>query len=880
MLAEGIAQNVLQLFFNPRRIAPVFFLKHVIMYRTGTFVSFFLTFCLAANALAQAPNSSGLRGIVTNLEKQPLKGATVMSSTENGQLIKQSFTSDDGSFKMLLNPGTYVIIVKSMGYSADTSSVTVSENNMSTHQVMLSPNQWHLKEMVVSGTRATSNTPIPHENISKESIEKLNQGVDFPILLDQTVSVVTTSDAGAGVGYTGFRIRGSDPSRVNVTVNGIPLNDAESQGVFWVNMPDFASSVSSVQIQRGVGTSTNGAGAFGATVNLNTFETAAKPYAMYAGSAGSFNTQKHTVAFGTGILKNNTYVDGRLSRITSDGFIDRSSSDLQSYYLSAGKITDKSHLKFITFAGQERTYQSWYGVPQGAMDNGNRTFNPYDYPDQVDNYGQTHYQLHYTRKLTPNLNLTSALHYTRGEGYFEEYKGDRYNQTIFNSPQDFSDYNLAPVIIGNDTIEQTNLIRRRWLKNDYYGGVFTLQYNKGRFNTVVGGGFHKYEGDHFGEVIWAQYSSNARKDYRWYEGNSTKTDWNAYARTTYQASRWLSLFTDLQYRGVRYETQGQDNDLSSYDVDDNLGFFNPKVGASANISQHDRLYASFAVANREPSRNDYIDRAQGVSSPNPERLHDYELGYQRSMKKYAASVNLYYMDYTDQLVLTGAVNDVGSAIRQNVANSYRAGIELTYAYRPFRWLTWTANATFSQNKIEEYDQLIYSWDAGSYPDGEVISYSNTDIAYSPNVIAANTFEFTLPGFIKKGGKTADQIQFAIISKYVGEQHLDNSGSDLRKLDAYFVNDLRLNYTLANTGAKSISFNLLVRNAFSELYASNGWVYRFRHPDQSWGPASDYDIYAERDTEINTGDDNDVHYFERGLFPQAPIHFLAGLTVKF
>mgnify|MGYP000123007172 CR=1 FL=1 len=852
------------------------------MKRQGTIVSVFLLtfflFSFVIQAQLPMPRPGKIIGTVTNTSNEPLPGTVIQVKT-NSRTI-QTLTADaQGKFELGLPPGDYQLSFQLLGYENLTTSVDLKEGATVDASVQLKSKSISFDEVVVSATRAQQRTPIPHQEINAKEIAKINNGQDLPILLDQATSVVTTSDAGGGIGYTGLRIRGSDPSRVNVTINGIPVNDAESQGVFWVNMPDFASSVSSVQIQRGVGTSTNGAGAFGATVNLNTFDTRPEAYGIYSGAVGSFNTQKHTAEFGTGLIDDKYYVDGRLSQIRSDGYIDRASSNLRSYYLSAGRITDKSHLKFITFSGQERTYQAWYGVPQSQIDAGNRTYNPYDYDNQVDNYGQTHYQLHYMQELNSKIQFTSALHYTQGEGYFEEYKGDRYNQDIFTSPESFSDYGLSNVIIGNDTLTETNLIQRRWLDNDFYGGVFSLQYNQNKLSATLGGGLHIYEGLHFGEVIWAQYASNGELGHEWYTGDSRKLDFNVYARANYDITNKINAFADLQYRKVNYTTEGVDNDLSIYDVDDNLDFFNPKAGIYADISDHDAVYGSFSVGNREPSRNDYIDRAQGVGKPTHETLYDYELGYKRKMKKYQAGVNLYYMDYQNQLVLTGEVNDVGSAIRQNVAESYRAGVELEYAYQPVKWFKWMANATFSQNKIDSYTQKIYSWDTDNYPEAEEIEYTNTDIAFSPNVIAANTFEGTFRGFLRKG-KAEDQLQVALISKYVGDQYLDNSQSDLRKLDAYFVNDVRFNYTIKNTFAKEIGINLLVRNVLSELYSANGWVYRFRHPDQAWGPATAYDIYAQPDTELNTGDGNDVHYFEQGLFPQAEINFLLGLTVKF
>lgn len=845
------------------------------MNRLGICISFFLLLgCWAHEAHAQTTHV--LSGKVVDKLQRYLPGATVQV-LETGQV---TITNNSGEFRIpALASGSYSVRISYVGYTTDTVQVTVPMNDLQPGVFQLEVGALTYDEVVVSATRASDRTPIPHQEISEAELDKLNQGIDLPILLDQATSVVTTSDAGGGIGYTGIRIRGSDPTRINVTVNGIPLNDSESQGTFWVNMPDFASSLSSVQIQRGVGTSTNGASAFGATVNLNTFATHAQPYGGYSGAIGSFNTQKHTVEFGSGLINNKFSVDGRLSRITSDGFIDRASSDLQSYYLSAGYLEGKTHLRFITFGGAERTYQAWYGVPQSRIDDGERTFNPYDYPDQVDDYGQTHYQLHALHEVSDQVYITLAGHYTKGAGFFEEYKGDRYNLNTANSPQSLSDYGLPSVITGSDTITETNLIRRRWLDNDFYGGIFSVQYRKNKWNAVFGGGYHRYEGDHYGEVIWAEYASTGQLGHRYYEGVGTKTDYNTYLKVEYRLNSRIQFYGDLQYRHVDYETAGTDNDLRVYDISDQLNFVNPKVGVFIDLTESDKIYASYAVGNREPSRNDYIDRPLGGELPQPETLFDYELGYKRQSKRYALGINAYYMDYYNQLVLTGDVNDVGAAIRQNVTDSYRAGVELEFAWRPVSILEWRANATFSRNKIDRITESIYSWDSENYPEATEIEYTDTDISFSPNVIAGSTIELTLPGLFRKG-KVTDRVQLALMTKYVGEQFLDNSQSDLRKLDDYMVNDIRFTYMLTGWRAKEIGLTLTVRNALDALYSSNGWVYRFRHPDQSWGPGTDASIYAERDTEINTGDPNDVHYFERSLFPQAGINFLLGLNVRF
>ena len=803
---------------------------------------------------------SVIKGKIKDDEGKPLFNASIgIKGTYYGAV-----TDLDGNFEIENVPdGTYELYASFIGYYPMERIVTVSGSSISLG-FELKRAVFTASEVVVEATRAREKTPITHQNISSEEIQVQNVGVDLPILLDQATSVVTTSDAGAGVGYTGMRVRGSDATRINVSINGIPLNDAESQGVFWVNMPDFASSVDDIQIQRGVGTSTNGAAAFGATVNLSTNKLNVSPYGTYNGSFGSFQTVRNSVEFGSGLVNNKFVFDGRLSSITSDGYIDRASSDLKSYYLSGALYEGKNTLRFITFGGRERTYQAWNGVPVSKIDD-DRTFNPYTYDDQVDNYNQTHYQLHFSRELNQKLKLSVSGHYTRGLGYFEEYKGTNYNQTIEGSPEDLADYGLAPVITGNDTITETSLIRRRWLDNHFYGAIYSLQYQNDKYNLIFGGGYNRYEGDHFGEVIWAEVAASSFPTDKYYKNTGNKNDFNTYLKAEIDVNDHLSLFGDVQYRGVSYDVAGMDNDLRTLDIDDQLNFFNPKVGAFYELDKRNHFYFSAAMANREPSRNDYVDAPQGVK-PKHETLIDYELGYKRKGLRYQFNANFYYMDYRDQLVLTGEVNDVGSSIRTNVDKSHRTGLELEFAYLISKRLTWKLNTTLSRNKIDSFTDRVDNWEGGEQYTYEM---KDKDIAFSPNVIAGNVLQYSFhPGLLDE---KRDELTITLITKHVGEQFLDNTGSSDRKLDAYTVSDLRLTYGIKDFGAKKLSFNFTVKNLLDEEYIANGWVYKFEYRPNDWDPSAG-DVYTESK--------GDGRYQMIGLFPQAGIHFFTGITLNF
>ncbi len=677
-----------------------------------------------------------------------------------------------------------------------------------------------LDDVLVSAVRVTSKTPVSFSNMDKKEIKYRNLGQDIPVLMNYLPSVVTTSDAGNGVGYTGIRVRGSDATRVNVTINGIPYNDAESQGTFWVNMPDFASSVESLQLQRGVGTSTNGAGAFGASLNLLTDSYANKATGEISSSAGSFNTFKNTVKFSTGLLNDHFEIAGRLSTIKSHGFIDRASSDLKSYFLQGTYVGKTTLIKALVFGGTEKTYQSWNGI-DGETLNTNRTFNSagmytddsgnvHFYDNETDNYNQDHYQLHWSESISDKWSTNLAFHYTKGKGYYENYKEDEpvegYGPIQPTKTVDDGNGNLIPV---------TDLIRQKWLDNDFYGTTFSAKYVTEKLNVILGGGWNKYEGDHFGKVIWAQYSDQSTLGDHYYDDYSSKTDGNIFAKANYQFTEKLSFYGDLQYRRVRYKANSAETGL----VDDTFNFFNPKAGLNYAFNEKNTLYFSYARANREPNRTDY----EG-GNVKPEKLNDFELGWRFNSEKFQLNSNVYYMGYKDQLILTGRLDDVGNPIRANTEKSYRLGFEFDATIAISDKFTLRPNFTLSSNK--NVDLAV---------DGEY--YGTTKIAYSPEVIAGNVIVY----------KPIERLYLSLLQKYVGEQYMNNIELPAAKLADYFVNDFNASYEIKpKTIFQSITITALVNNIFDKKYVSNGYM---------------WDVYP---------------YY----YPQARTNFLVGLNLKF
>ncbi|GAB3540043.1 TonB-dependent receptor [Spirosoma fluminis] len=766
-----------------------------------------------------------ISGTVSDAEGGTLPGAAVvLEGTYTG-----TFTDATGAFRLTnLKPGSVSVRVSLLGYEPQTQSVNLTQS--ATLSFSLKKSAVLVDEVVVSATRANQKSAIAYTDVSRQYLDKLNLGQDIPQLLNFTPSVVTTSDAGAGVGYTGIRIRGSDATRVNVTLNGIPYNDAESQGTFFVDMPDFASSVSSIQIQRGVGTSTNGAGAFGASLNIQTNKLEIKPYAESNLSAGSFGTRKVNVMAGTGLLNNHFVLDARLSSIHSDGYIDRAFSNLKSFYISGGYYTDKSFIRLNVFSGQEQTYQSWGGVPENLLKT-KRTYNPYTYDNETDNYQQDNYQLITSHELSRKWRLNASFFYTKGRGYYEQYR-----------PEDeFSNYGLPNVVIGDSTIRQTDIIRRRWLANDFYGTVFSLDYNSfGKLTANIGGGWNRYDGDHYGEIIWARVAGTTNIRDRYYADNAKKTDFNLYAKAFYQFSPKLTGFADAQVRTVDYSFLGFNSQLQNVQQNAGLTFFNPKAGLTYTINDRSTVYASVGVGHREPNRDDYT-QSTPMSRPKAERLIDYEAGYKIQSQRLAFTANVYYMNYRNQLVLSGQLNDVGAYNRVNIPVSYRAGLELEVGTQLTKQLRWNVNATFSQNKIRNFTEFLDNFDNGQQ---ESRQYTETDISFSPNVIAGSQLLYT----------PVKGLELGLLSKYVGRQYLDNTSNESRKIDAYFTNDIRLIYSLKPRFAQEIAFTILFNNVLNELYESNGYTYAY--------------ISEGRVTADN------------GFYPQAGRNFLAGVRVRF
>jgi iron complex outermembrane receptor protein len=782
-----------------------------------------------------------ISGTITDVQTgKPLLGANILQlGTSNG------VSADvEGAFTLTLSDeGQSDIRITFVGYQTKTVDLEGDEASI---QIRLKPQAVMSNEVFVEALRVHEGSPMAYENVERTDIEEKNLGQDMPYMLSGTPSVTTTSDAGAGVGYTGLRIRGVDQARINVTINGIPVNDAESHGVFWVNMPDLASSVENIQVQRGVGTSTNGAAAFGATMNIQTSQMQPEAYGEVNTSVGSFNTKKANVMLGSGLMDNGWQFQGRLSKITSDGYIDRAESDLKSFYLSAAHNGDRSLLRADVFSGQEETYHAWNGVSESRLESGDRTYNsagtekPGDpYEDQTDNYQQDHYQLHYSYQLTDNWHANASLHYTYGRGYYEEYKAD----------QSLSEYSMNPIQLPDTTISQGNLVRQLRLKNHFYGGVFSTEYEQeGQWSITFGGGYNEYDGDHFGEVAWAEYAGENEIGEQYYFNNGFKTDFNTYLKGQFYLTDQLTAFADAQLRRITYKFLGKDReqgpDGSEQVIDvqqrDELTFLNPKVGLTYHFRDHHRAYASFSVANKEPTRDEYVNSTP-ENRPRHESLYDWEAGYKGSFEQFFIEANFYYMDYKDQLILTGEINDVGSYIRQNVPDSYRAGVELQAGVQLWSFLEWSGNATLSRNKIQGYTYYLDNYDTGGQ---ESIRYENPDIAFSPDFIGNSKFRFTY-----------DQFTAELSTQYVSRQYLDNTETHSRSLDPYWVNDIRLGYSWDDaTVVESIKATLLVNNILDERYESNGYTYGY----------------------ISGGEQQFFNYY----YPQAGRNFLLQLSFNF
>jgi iron complex outermembrane receptor protein len=832
-----------------------------------------LVVCCALQA--QVP----LSGTVHDQHSNPLPDVTVR--LKNSYLL--SSTNAYGQFEINVpSAESWELIFSLIGFSTDTVSVVFTDTPI---YLQLEENRLLLPPAQILGLRNSNRNPISNTKLTAEEVQANNLAQDMPYLLRFTPSAVVTSDAGNGVGYTGIRIRGSDPSRINVTINGIPLNDSESQAVFWVNLPDFASSVSSIDIQRGVGSSTNGTGAFGASVNINGSNTHPQAFANLNSSFGSFNTFKNTVQWGSGLIDERFSLQGRLSQISSDGFVDRASSLLRSYYLSGMYLNDKTSLNAVMFGGYERTYQSWYGTPQSRIENdtegmlqhaanngysdaqlqnllqSGRSYNYYLYENEVDNYNQNHYQLHLNHRFNSAWKLQLAAHYTKGFGYFEQFREQdalsdygltpspiASNQLYSNGvdeegnpintdwPAQFNDNpsiyqeiavdengNAITDSLGNTLLnltainEYSDIIRRRWLDNDFYGLTYSLQRQSKRLHLIFGGALNRYDGRHFGEIIWAEQAPMASHHQRFYENTAIKNDGSGYVQADYKLnSRW-TIYADLQLRNIAYKLEGFDIDRRNLQLSKNYVFFNPKTGIHWQINQKHDLSISYGIANREPVRSDFTDA--GIdAAPLPERLHDLELGWSVRTTNYQASLTFYNMQYTDQLVLTGALNDVGSPLRTNVKNSYRRGVELEYGIKLSKGLAFMGAVTFSSNQIQNFEEVIYDYSEENMQIRKT-TFGTTPIAYSPDMIASAQLVYKL----KTRGNWQSEI--AIMPQYVSKQYLDNSGNEERIIDAYLVNDARISLS-KNRWSLQIQCN----NFLDAKYSSNGYTYSYYYGD--------------------------------------------------
>ena len=783
-------------------------------------------FLISLQAIAQKFTVSGT---VTE-NGDPLEQASVyVKSTGTGTIA-----DENGNYELTLDKGTYTLVF-AFGNQKTRTIVLDSDKQLN---MDLGGAKETLDEVFLSAVRVTGKSPITYSNLSNEEIEDRNLGQDIPVLMNYMPNVVTTTDAGNGIGYTGIRVRGSDATRVNVTINGIPYNDAESQGTFWVNLGDFASSVENLQLQRGVGTSTNGAGAFGASLNILTDSYKEEAQAEVANSIGSFNTFKHTVKFSTGLINEHFSFGGRASKIRSDGYVDRASSDLKSYFLQGAYVDENTLVKAVSFGGEERTYQAWYGIDKETLEN-DRTFNPAGiytddagntrfYENQTDNYKQDHYQLMWNQDYGKNWSSNIAFHYTYGRGFYEEYEEDA----------DLAEFGLASFMSNGQEITNSDLVGTKWLDNHFYGTVFSLNYENVNWDITLGGGWNKYEGDHFGEVIYTRFARNNDPYEPYYFSQADKTDFNIYGKANFRITDKLAGYADLQLRTVNYETDGFLDDQSRFLNSDNFSFFNPKAGVTYELSPVDQFYFSYARAHREPSRNDYEN-----GDPEPEELNDFELGWRHSGSKFQLNANLYFMDYQNQLVLTGGIDDEGAFVRQNSGNSFRLGLEIDATVRLLDRLTLRPNIALSRNKNVDFVAPF---------NGTLVEYGDTDISYSPEVVAGNIINY----------RPVDGLELNLLSKYVGTQYMSNVEAENSRLERYFVNDFNIQYTLDNPWfLREIVLTGLVNNILNEEYVSNGYYYTFDIPD-SGNPSG-----------VQTLDG-------AGYYPQATINFLLGLTLKF
>ena len=755
-------------------------------------------------------------GKIVNKNQEILTGATVLVK-ETKQGIS---TGLDGSFTFKLNKGTFTIQVSYIGFKTIEKSIFLDEDKVV--NIILEEDDNVLDEVLVSAVRATSSIPVTYSNLSKKELAKRNLGQDIPILLNYLPSVISSSDAGAGVGYTYLNVRGSNSERINVTINGIPYNDPESHGTFWVNLGDFASSTENLQLQRGVGTSTNGSGAFGASLNILTDAVSENAGGEISNSFGSYGTRKHTVKFTTGKINEHLEVSGRFSNIHSDGYIDRAFTNLKSYFLQASYKDENTLIKAVSFGGAERTYQAWYGLDPQQLEEDRRQ-NPYTYENEVDDYKQNHYQLHWNEKLNNQWSTNLGLNYTKGVGFFEQYKAAENAADFNNLIEDGSD-----------------VIVRRWLDNDFYVLNFNANYKNEKLNFISGVSYSNYTGDHFGEVIWgSNLSSGTSIQDRYYFSDAKKTDMSIFSKATYEMNEKVSAYLDLQGRFVNYQTKGLTSDRNPLDVDAKFNFFNPKAGLIYKIAPQNSVYLSYARANREANRNDFEN---GISSP--EILDDIELGWRYRSDQIQLNTNIYYMSYKNQLVLTGAIDDVGAPIRATSGKSYRLGLEIDADIKLNDQFSIKSNAAFSTNKNEDFTAPI---------NGNLLNLGNTPLSFSPNVIVGNMLVY----------QPIKNLQISFLSKYVGKQFMSNLNSNVSKLDvldSYFTSDLNFVYEIATKKVfDAIIISGIINNIFDTEYVDRGYYYTYDYPD---------------------GNGNTITGDGAGYYPQATRNFLVGVTLKF
>jgi iron complex outermembrane recepter protein len=791
--------------------------------------------------LSASAQRAAISGIVTGEGGDPLPGAAItIVGTRDG-----TSAAGDGTYKLpLSSDGSYVIRVSFIGYSPEIRSIIVT--GPTTANFILFPTSVPAAEVVVSATRAGSRTPVTYKTVGREELRKNNFAADIPFLLAMTPSLVETSESGNGIGYTAMRIRGSDASRINVTIDGIPLNDAESQQVFWVDLPDFAASVESIQVQRGVGTSGNGSGAFGASVNIQTVSPGSEPAASVTGSFGSYNTLKQSVTAETGLMGDRVALMMRYSALQSDGYVRHSGSDHRSMFLTGVYSNGQSRLKANVIIGEERTGISWWGVTPEMMEI-DRRYNVAGaytdesgteqyYKDQTDNYWQNHYHLIFSRNLSRSLLFHSAAHLTDGKGYYEQYKED----------SELSEYGLAPVVAGSETITESDMIHRKWNDNVFYGVTWALKYDAGGTDAAIGGAVNRHDGDHFGRVIWMRNPGSVEKGYEWYNNNAIKDEYNIYAKVNQVVLPRLSLFADLQYRIINYTMAGPDDNLFVMSLQRRYHFLNPKAGIFFSPTPVQDIYASVAVAHREPTRANFKDAmGDDAATPQPERLTDFEAGYVLRGSAASLNVNLYYMLYNNQLVPTGELSNVGYPIMTNVRDSYRTGLEISAKLKPAGFLEWNMSLTLSSNKIKDFVEYYTDYNTSDWTEEYKSNFLGTvDIAYSPPVIAGS--ELVLIPF--KGG----EVRF--VGKYVGSQYFDNTMSHRRRLDPYFVANALAGYGFSFPGVKEATVSIAVNNLLNTMYVSNGY-------GGNW---------------FEDGVEQTWSY----LFPQAGINYMLRLNVNF